>query len=182
MGTELWQGVVQAKAPPPGGALLAFALPGKTNGLTKSERLRLFHQLARKLGYEVRRVTPPPPTTGHPGIRRAIEHIAAHYTEPLKVGAVAKHAGMCPQQFRKRFKQTTGKTFCQYLTLCRIKRAKELLWEPDCKVVTVALDADFQSVPTFYRVFRRHTGHSPTEYRQGLMQSVLPRVRTASKQ
>ena len=164
MGTYLWQGVGQAKVTPPGGGALAFALPLKTD----DARLRLFHQLAREFGYEVRRVSPPPPTTGHDGICRAPAFIAEHFTEPLKVGAVAKHVGMCPQQFRKHFKQSTEKTFRQYLTLCRIERAKELLTNSKGKVTNIAFESGFQSVPTFYRAFRKYTGQSPTDYRQGM--------------
>jgi len=127
--------------------------------------LRLLHQLARELGYVVRRVAPPPPT-GHPGIRRAIAFIAEHFTEPLTVDVVAKHAGLCPQQFGKRFKQSTGKTCWQYVTLCRVERAKELLLDPGHKVATIAFEVGFESLCAFYRAFRKHTGKSAKKYRR----------------
>ena len=170
MGTSLWQGVGPANTSLPGGVALAFASPVKADDATKRARLRLLHQLARELGYVVRPVSPPPPTTVHPGIRRAIEYIAQHYTEQLTVEIVAKHAGLCPQQFRKRFKQATGQTFRQYLTLRRIERAKELLATTDRTVLAVSLDAGFQSLSAFYRAFRKHAGQSADKYRR----SVVP--------
>jgi len=99
-------------------------------------------------------------------VRRARQYIAAHLIESLTAEMVAEHVNLCPQQFRKRFKRATGQTFRLYLTLRRLERAKELLATTDRTVLAVLLDAGFQSEPTFYRVFRHHTGQSPTDYRE----------------
>ena len=99
-------------------------------------------------------------------IQRACHYIEEHFTEPLTVGMVAKHAGLCPQQFRKRFKQSTGQTFRQYLTQHRLDRAKELLLKPGYKIIYVSLDAGFQSLSSCQRAFRKYTGKTATKYRQ----------------
>lgn len=36
---------------------------------------------------------------------------------------------------------------------------------PERKVADVAFDSGFQSLPTFYRAFRKYTGESSTTYR-----------------
>ena len=124
---------------------------------------------------------------GHPNgttepvtIHHARHFIAKHLTEALTVKNVAKHVGLCPQHFRKRFKQATNLTPGRYLTQRRVEHAKTLLLNPEQKVIALALDAGFQSVPTFYRAFRHHTGQSPTEYRHRLTHSVMPRTRAAA--
>jgi len=100
-------------------------------------------------------------------VRRARQFIAAHLTDLITVGMVAKHVGLCPQQFRKRFKQATGLTCRQYLALHRVEHAKELLMNPERKVTDVAFEAGFQSLSPFYRAFRKHAGQSAAEYRRG---------------
>ena len=101
-------------------------------------------------------------------VRRARQFIAEHLAEALTADMVAKEVGLCPQQFRKRFKRATGQTFRQSLTIRRLERAKELLATTDRTVLAVLLDAGFQSAPTFYRVFRDRTGQTPTDYREKL--------------
>jgi two-component system response regulator YesN len=99
-------------------------------------------------------------------IHRARLYIEEHLTDDIKVGMVAKHVGLCPQQFRKRFKQSTGKTFREYLAHRRIERAKELLLDAKRKVADVAFEAGFQSLSPFYRAFRKHAGQTAAEYRR----------------
>jgi len=114
-------------------------------------------------------------------IHHARHFIAKNLTETLTVGNMAKHVGLCPQHFRKRFKQSTHLTPSRYLTQRRVEHAKMLLLNPEHKVITATFAAGFKSVPTFYRAFRSHTGQSPTEYRQGLTHSVMPLTRAAAK-
>ena len=112
----------------------------------------------------------PNATTEPACVHRARQYIAAHLTEQFTAGMVAKEVGLCPQQFRKRFKQATGQTFRQYLTLRRLERAKDLLVKTDRTVLAVSLDAGFQSLSAFYRAFRKHAGQSADKYRR----SVVP--------
>ncbi|MEI8315575.1 MAG: helix-turn-helix transcriptional regulator [Verrucomicrobiota bacterium] len=137
----------------------------------------------RKLKALIRSLSrvPSNPATEPACVHHARQFIAAHLIEPLTAEMVAKEVGLCPQQFRKRFKRATGQTFRQYLTLRRIEHAKTLLLNPEHKVITATFAAGFQSVPTFYRAFRSHTGQSPTQYRQSLAQSGPSRVQAGAK-
>ena len=99
-------------------------------------------------------------------VRRARQYIAEHLTEPLTAGMVAKHAGLCPQQFRKQFKGGTGLTFGRYLTLRRLERAQELLLDAERKVADVCFESGFQSLSPFYRAFRKHAGQPASDYRR----------------
>ena len=126
----------------------------------------------RKLKALVRSLprVPADPATEPDCVRRAQQYIAAHLIEQFTAVMVAEHVGLCPQQFRKRFKQATGKTFGQYLTMCRVERVKELLLDPERKVLRVCFDSGFQSLSPFYRAFRKHAGQSATQYRRSFVQ------------
>ena len=138
--------------------------------------LEVLHTLVRSLHHPHHNGATEPVSIHH-----ARHFIAKNLTESLTVKNMAKHVGLCPQHFRKRFKQSTHLTPSRYLTQRRVEHAKMLLLNPEHKVITATFAAGFKSVPTFYRAFRSHTGQSPTEYRQSLTQSGRPLVHAKSK-
>lgn len=101
-------------------------------------------------------------------ITRAREFIAAHHADDLSLETVAKAVHMSTFYFCKQFKKATGLSFTDYLARLRVEKAKELLLDPNARVSEVAFDAGFQSITHFNRVFKKHAGHSPTEYRETL--------------
>ena len=154
----------------------AYRAPTELPAAARRAHLEVLHTLARAAHSGHHNGATEPVSIHH------IRHfIAEHLTESLTVKNMAKHVGLCPQHFRKRFKQTTHLTPSRYLTQRRVEHAKMLLLNPEHKVITATFAAGFKSVPTFYRAFRSHTGQSPTQYRQSLTQSGRPRVQAKSK-
>lgn len=92
------------------------------------------------------------------------QYINSHYTEPLTLEHVAEVACFSKYHFSRLFKQYTGTTFYEYLTLRRIRRAEELLSLPGRSVIDVALSSGFSSIATFNRTFKKLKGCTPTEY------------------
>jgi AraC-like DNA-binding protein len=68
--------------------------------------------------------------------------------------------------FCKRFKQSTGLTFTDYLGRVRVEKAKNLLLNPHLRVSEIAYDVGFQSLTHFNRTFHKVVGQSPTRYRE----------------
>jgi len=63
-------------------------------------------------------------------------------------------------------------SFSHTVTAMRIERSRRLLREaPTMKVATIALASGFDSLATFYRVFRTAFGVSPMGYRQAVIGS-----------
>lgn len=56
-------------------------------------------------------------------------------------------------------------TFTAYINQFRVDTAKELLRDGDDKIFTVGLDSGFTNLTSFARVFKKHTSHTPAEYR-----------------
>ena len=99
-------------------------------------------------------------------LRRALDHIRQHFTEPLSVPRVAKIAGVSPAYFSKLFHRREGTTFERYVASLRIERARRLLVTTDHTVVRVARLCGFRSSAHFCRAFRRAVGRTPLGHRE----------------
>ncbi len=78
---------------------------------------------------------------------------------------VAKMVFMSPTYFSIIFKRYTGESFVKYLTESRIKKAKELLCM-DYKIYEVADMVGYDDYRYFSKIFMRHTGINPNEYKK----------------
>lgn len=65
------------------------------------------------------------------------------------------------------FKEKTEETINQYITECRIKMAKKLLLDLRLKISDVGLKSGYIDNNYFSKVFKKHVGVSPSEYREG---------------
>jgi AraC-like DNA-binding protein len=103
-----------------------------------------------------------------PMIRHAKDYVASHHSEPIKLKQIARALNISTFHFCRRFKQTTGLTFVEYLSRVRIEKAKMLLQNNNLRVSEIAYEVGFQTLTHFNRTFRKLVGHSPTEYRSRL--------------
>lgn len=76
----------------------------------------------------------------------------------------------------KIFKKETGKNFSTYLTILRIKKAKEIIEEQDnVKISNLANMVGFGNNPQYFsQVFKKYTGYTPSEYKDKLQKNVFP--------
>ncbi|MFX3636113.1 MAG: response regulator [Candidatus Pristimantibacillus sp.] len=97
----------------------------------------------------------------------ALHHIHEHYDDvDLSVKAVCKRVHMSVSYFSAAFKSETGKTFVEYLTAVRLEKAKELLKFSGMRTYEIAAKTGYNDPQYFSVLFKKHTGESPTEYRQ----------------
>ena len=107
-------------------------------------------------------------TAEAPLITKARSYIAAHQSQELCLGEVARAVHLSAFYFCKYFKNATSLTFTEYLARARVESVKQLLLNPHLRVSEAAFAAGFQSLSQFNRVFRRITGDAPGEYRDRL--------------
>lgn len=94
------------------------------------------------------------------------------YREPsLTIAALAARMGLPEHRLRKLINQALGhRNFNAFLNAYRVEDAKRALSDvalADVPVLTIAMDAGFQSLGPFNRAFKAGTGLTPTEYRRG---------------
>src|SRR5882724_7026774 len=99
-------------------------------------------------------------------ISSAQQWLHQNFHKPFPLDAPARRVGMSLRNFVRRFKQATGDSPLMYLQKLRIAAAKRLL-EGDHRTVQEICDAvGYQDVAFFRNLFHRHTGVSPSAYRQ----------------
>ncbi len=99
-------------------------------------------------------------------IQKAKAYLADNYQHHITLNDVASAAGISPYHFSKRFKETIGIGFAEYLTRLRIEKCKKLLWNPNCSITEAAFECGFQSMASFNRSWKKLEALSPKEYQK----------------
>jgi len=98
-------------------------------------------------------------------IQKAINLIQQRYWDDLSLSRVSDELKISKYHLSHRFKGVMGMTFREYLTTLRLEKAKELLPSRHLSVTEVAQTVGFSDLPRFDKVFKRHTGVTPSSYR-----------------
>ena len=99
-------------------------------------------------------------------VAEVIKYINNHIEEELNLEEVAGRYKVSTRYIRKYFNQYLGMNCTQYISMLRIARAKELLWNTDKSITDIAMNAGFNSSQYFSRVFSKYTNMTPLEYRE----------------
>jgi AraC-like DNA-binding protein len=127
---------------------------------------------------EAARVVPGQPTAAEAANDRKLvdalmrlmgdERIYRH--DNITIGTLATKLGIPEYRLRRLINQRLGyRNFNVFLNNHRIEEAKAALSDPtqaEVPVITIAMDAGFQSLGPFNRAFKATTGVTPTEYRR----------------
>ena len=101
-------------------------------------------------------------------LREAIAYIHEHLDQNLTLAELASVVYLSPHHFANLFKQSTGRSPHQYVTHCRIEKAKRLLRQPNTPIIEICQQVGFQNQSHFTRVFRQYTHSTPKAYRNSL--------------
>ncbi|MFI6449070.1 GlxA family transcriptional regulator [Kitasatospora sp. NPDC050543] len=101
--------------------------------------------------------------TGTAAVRAwALEHLA----EPLSLRELADRAGMSVRTFTRRFREETGSSPGQWLTVQRTERARQLLERTDLTIDQVARDSGFGTAASLRLQLRGRLAVAPSAYRR----------------
>lgn len=101
-------------------------------------------------------------------LRTAIAYIRENFDQHLTLNEIASKIQISPHYFATLFKQSVGITPYQYITNCRIEKAKHLLAHSNFTILDICTQVGFQSQSAFTRTFRKHTSTTPKAYRNSL--------------
>ena len=100
-------------------------------------------------------------------IERVLEVIRDHYSEPLDNKTVGKLTGYHENHVNRLMVRFTGSSLHQYLQSYRIERAIELIEGTDLPINIIAASVGFSDLTHFSKYFKKKTGYTPSNYRNG---------------
>lgn len=97
-------------------------------------------------------------------VREAVEYISQAYNTEISTDAIANRLGISGDHLRHLFKEETGQTLLEYITVYRMGKAKRLLRTGRYKLYEVADRVGYRSSHYFSKIFHKTTGLLPLEY------------------
>jgi len=97
-------------------------------------------------------------------VRLTKEYLEAHYTEDISLEDVAAQVNVSPQYFSKLIKKNTGFNFIDWLSMMRVRRAKELFNTTNLSIKEVCFMIGYKDPNYFSRIFKKRVGITPSEY------------------
>lgn len=92
--------------------------------------------------------------------------------DPLHIDQMAAHAGYSPWHFLRTFQKTTGMTPHAFQLLCRLRLSRSLL-RADTAASIAAVSAGFADQSHMNKVFKRHHGMTPGEFKKASVRLEL---------
>ena len=102
----------------------------------------------------------------HYMISNAKHYIDEHLAEDISVSSIAENLYITPNYFSRLFKRITGEGCNEYIVRKRIEKAKSLLETTSIKTGKIAMMVGYRDTNYFSLAFKKHTGKSPTKYRE----------------
>lgn len=93
-------------------------------------------------------------------------YIHSHYQEDLSLDLLAQKFGISNCYLSHQFKSVTGFTVTDYIQMTRIRNVQAMLINTQIPITEAAAPCGFNSFSQFNRVFRKHIGMSPSQYRK----------------
>ena len=123
------------------------------------------------------RVAPPDPQLVK-ALERAMAVDRAYRQEGLSIGQLALRLSLPEYRLRQLINRGLGhRNFSSFLNFYRIADAKAALADPhqaEVPILTIALDAGFNSLGPFNRAFKAETGMTPSEFRRRSPPAAAP--------
>ena len=109
-------------------------------------------------------------------IKKAQQWMEKNYKTKFSIDAVAESVGISSRHFKRRFKTATSETPLAYLQRLRIENAKRFLERTRDTINEITWKVGYEDINSFRRLFMKHTGLSPKNYRNKFSSMVRDRV------
>jgi len=105
-------------------------------------------------------------------VTEAIKYIKANYMESITAEKLAGRYDCSTSYLSRLFRNQIGLGPIEYLIHERVHRAKQLLLKSDARIQDIATKVGYADVYYFSRLFKKHTGRSPLQFRAEYQQAA----------
>ncbi len=99
-------------------------------------------------------------------VELAMHYFRENYRSEINVEDYALSRGMSASNFYRVFKQISGSTPLQFILKLRLSNAQNLLENSNLTIAEISNDVGYENPLYFSRLFHKHIGVSPSEYRK----------------
>jgi two-component system, response regulator YesN len=99
-------------------------------------------------------------------VHKVKAYITKHLDQDLNRENIASPFYLHPDYINRLFKKETGLSMTEYLLQERMRIAEELLVKTDMPITTIAANIGYSNLSHFAKIFRKHSGLNPNEFRQ----------------
>ena len=99
-------------------------------------------------------------------VSRALLWVAENYQSSNPVAQMLAETGLSERSFQRRFRAVTGLSPMEYVHALRLEEAKQMLEVERESVEAIALEVGYEDASFFGRLFKRHVGMTPVQYRK----------------
>jgi AraC-like DNA-binding protein len=109
-----------------------------------------------------------PPAKANTSFLCMSDYITKNFKTDIRTDDIAEAAGLNSSYAMTLFRQESGITITDFITMLRVYEAQRLLLSSDMKIIDIAMEAGFGSMSNFYNCFKKVCGQNPKNYRKGL--------------
>jgi AraC family transcriptional regulator of arabinose operon len=103
-----------------------------------------------------------------PRIQAARAYIDKHYAADIVLANVAAASNLSPSRLSGLFRKEVGSSVMAYRNELRLVKAAQLLLHSNLRIADIGNRVGYSEQAFFSRIFRRHLGMSPREYRSSM--------------
>lgn len=112
---------------------------------------------------------------GRRRLRQVVDYIHENLADGVSLADLARVAALSPFHFARQFRRTTGLPPHEYVTRCRVERARELLVRPGVGIADVAVQVGFCDQSHLARHYKRVFGLTPAAFARSVSRrNVVP--------
>jgi two-component system response regulator YesN len=102
-------------------------------------------------------------------IKRVQELVTGNLGEDTSVKSIADKVFLHPVYLTKLYKNETGESLGDYIMRMRMERAVEMLKSSHKKIYEITTELGYQNPQYFSKIFKKHYGMTPQEYREKMV-------------
>ncbi|MCZ8516855.1 response regulator [Paenibacillus filicis] len=98
-------------------------------------------------------------------VKEAQKFVLSHLSGDLSLQTISEHLQMHPAYLSRLYKLETGDNLSDYITRLKMEKSQQLLKHSTHKIYEVAIEVGYQNPHYFIKLFKKHYGLTPQEYR-----------------
>jgi two-component system response regulator YesN len=104
-------------------------------------------------------------------VMEAQKYMLAHLSQNISLQEISDHLRLHPAYLSRVYKLEAGENISEYMTRLKLEKSVQLLTLSNLKIYEISIEIGYQNPNYFNKVFKKHFGLTPQEYRTSKSQA-----------